>query len=83
MPKWCLPEPGIGNLNRAERLGWIVSVDEWLEARRMRNRMIHEYVRDAAELAAALSLGHAAVPLLDAAATVMAAQVNAPGTNPE
>lgn len=74
-----LAEPvgsAIDNLNKAERLGWIGSVDAWLEARRMRNRMIHEYVRDPAELAAALTLAHAAVPLLDRATRAMVARVN-------
>ncbi len=68
--------PAIDNLNKAERLGWIGSVDAWLEARRMRNRMIHEYVRDPAELAAALTLAHVAVPLLDRATQAMVARVN-------
>jgi hypothetical protein len=63
--------PAIDNLNRAERLGWIGSVEQWLMVRRLRNRMIHEYVRDDAELAAALSAAHAAVPLLDATTTAM------------
>ena len=63
--------PAIDNLNRAERLGWIASVDTWLEARRLRNRMIHEYVRDPLELATALSLAHAAVPELESATRAM------------
>ena len=75
-----LAEPvaaAIDNLNRAERLGWIQSVDHWIEVRRLRNRMIHEYVRDPAELASALNTAHAAVPMLAAAATAMAARVMA------
>jgi hypothetical protein len=78
--------PAIDNLNRAERLGWIKSVEVWIEIRRLRNRMIHEYVRDAAELAAALTAAHEAVPLLAAAATAMAARVSvptAPRTSPD
>ena len=67
--------PAIDNLNKAERLGWIGSVDAWIEVRRLRNRMIHEYVRDPAELASALSAGHAAVPLLTNAAAAMASRV--------
>ena len=63
--------PAIDNMNRAERLGWIASVDIWLEARRLRNRMIHEYVRDPLELATALNLAHAAVPVLNGAARAM------------
>ena len=39
----------------------------------MRNRMIHDYVRDAEELSQALSRAHNTVPLLIAAAQVMAA----------
>lgn len=75
-----LTEPvaaAIDNLNRAERLGWIQSVETWTEVRRLRNRMIHEYVRDPAELASALTAAHAAVPLLTAAATAMASRVMA------
>lgn len=67
--------PAIDNLNRAERLGWILSVETWLEVRRLRNRMIHEYVRDPAELAAALNSAHDAVPLLANAAQAMAGRV--------
>ena len=67
--------PAIDNLNRAERLGWITSIDAWLQVRRLRNRMIHEYVRDPAELAAALTTAHTAVPLLLTAASVMGQQL--------
>ena len=67
--------PAIDNLNKAERLGWIESVDTWIEVRRLRNRMIHEYVRDPAELASTLMVWHAAVPLLANAATAMASRV--------
>ena len=67
--------PAIDNLSRAERLGWIGNVEMWLEARRQRNRMVHEYVRDPADLAAALNLAHATVPVLVAAAMGMAALV--------
>ncbi len=66
----------IDNLNRAERLGWITSVEQWLEVRRLRNRMIHEYVRDDAELAAALHAAHEAVPLLGAAAAAMLERIH-------
>lgn len=62
-----LAEPlgaAIDNLDRAEKLGLLTSADEWLASRKLRNRMVHEYVRDAAELADALNQGHALVPLL-------------------
>jgi len=78
----ALAEPvgaAIDNLNRAERLGWISSVSDWLEARRLRNRMIHEYVADATELASALTLAHDTVPVLDGAARAMAARANSDG----
>ena len=71
----------IDNLNRAERLGWIESVEVWTEVRRLRNRMIHEVVRDPAELASALTAAHAAVPLLTAAADAMASRVMADPTD--
>ncbi|MCU0965062.1 MAG: hypothetical protein MUF08_08390 [Burkholderiaceae bacterium] len=52
MLDWLSETPGtaIDNLARAERLGWIASLDDWLDVRRQRKRMIHEYVRDPAEL---------------------------------
>lgn len=73
-----LAEPlgsALDNLGRAERLGFIASVDQWLQARRLRNRMVHEYVRDAAELATALQAGHAFVPLLLDAAVALEREV--------
>ena len=73
-----LAEPlgsAIDNLNRAERLGYVASVEQWLQARRLRNRMVHEYVRDAQELAAALQAGHAFVPLLLQAASTLGQEV--------
>jgi hypothetical protein len=61
----------IDNLARAEKLGWLRSVDEWLAIRKLRNRMIHEYIRDAQVLADSLSEAHLAVPvLLDAASAL-------------
>ena len=67
--------PAIDNLNRAERFGWISSVERWIDARRLRNRMVHEYVHDPAELAAALTLAHDTVPLLDTATQAMTARI--------
>ena len=63
----CLGEsvgPAIDNLDRAEKLGLLDSADDWLASRKLRNRMVHEYVRDAAQLAEALNQGHALVPML-------------------
>lgn len=64
--------PAIDNLGKAERFGWLASVDDWLLVRKLRNRMIHEYVRDPAELAQALQAAHEAVPMLVQAAQQMA-----------
>jgi hypothetical protein len=64
--------PAIDNLARAERLGLIGSGEAWIEARQLRNYMIHEYVRDSAALASALQRGHGAVELLTQAARQMA-----------
>ena len=50
--------PMLDNLDRAERFGWLGSADEWLALRKLRNRMIHEYVRNPAELAQALLAAH-------------------------
>ena len=44
----------IDNLDRAEKLGLIESSDTWLELRRLRNQMVHEYIEDLAVLASAL-----------------------------
>ncbi len=58
------PQPVIGNLDRAERYGWLASADDWLQVRKLRNRMVHEYLTLASDLAAGLGDIHAAVPML-------------------
>lgn len=65
------PAAVIDNLDRAERLGWLRSADDWLTARQLRNRMVHEYVEDPELLASALEAGHGLVPLLAGAAQNM------------
>ena len=67
----------LDNLDRAERLGWIRSASDWAALRMLRNRMVHEYLRDAQELVDALAAAHAAVPDLDAAASELAARARA------
>lgn len=52
----------VDNLDRAERLGWVESVDQWMDLRRLRNQMVHEYVEDPLVLATALSTAHVFVP---------------------
>lgn len=55
----------LDNLDRAARLGLLVQPSEdWLAARALRNRMVHEYIRDPALLAQAVNEAHRAVPML-------------------
>lgn len=58
------PGSAIENLDRAERFGWIDSADAWLEMRKLRNQMVHEYIEDLEVLASALRGGHDFVPAL-------------------
>lgn len=61
-----LETPGtvIDNLTRLEKLGLIASVDEWIEARNLRNRLIHEYMRDKEDFLQALLRAKALTPML-------------------
>ena len=56
--------PAIDNLDKAEKLGLLESVDLWMEMRRLRNQMVHEYIEDLAVLTSALRMGHGFVPML-------------------
>ena len=50
---WLAAEPvgtAIENLNRAEKLGLIANVSEWLNARQLRNLLVHDYIEDLAIL---------------------------------
>jgi hypothetical protein len=58
------PGAAIDNLDRAEKLRLIESAEAWMEMRRLRNQMVHEYIEDLAVLASALRTGHAFVPSL-------------------
>ena len=44
----------LDNLIVAERLGFVSDPDAWVAMRRLRNRLVHEYVEDTAELAMSL-----------------------------
>jgi len=59
-------KPGsvLDNLNRAEKLGLLTSAVEWLDARNLRNKLIHEYMVDSEDFVFALNSAHAAVQLL-------------------
>lgn len=65
----------VDNLDRAERLGWIKSSDVWLETRKLRNQMVHEYIEAPEILTDAINLGHDRVPELIYAATQMLAEI--------
>jgi len=61
LPRWLIsleevPGSQIEILNRAERLGVVVDVERWLEARYLRNRLVHEYMEDTTQFAEALNL---------------------------
>ena len=58
------PGAALDNLNRMEKLGLLASVTDWMEARNLRNRLVHEYMRDEAEFAGALNRAAELVPLL-------------------
>jgi hypothetical protein len=47
-----------------EKLGLLASVDDWVEASNLRNRLVHEYVRDSGKSAAALNRARELAPLL-------------------
>jgi hypothetical protein len=57
------------NLDRAEKLGWLDSADQWLEMRKLRNQMVHECIEDRVVLTDALQAGHAFVPMMLAVAS--------------
>jgi len=58
------PGAALDNLNRMEKLGLLASLADWMEARNLHNRVIHEYMRDEAEFAGALNRAAELVPLL-------------------
>ena len=58
------PSAALDNLNRMEKLGLLESVGDWVEARNLRNRLVHEYPRDSAEFAGALCRARELAPLL-------------------
>ena len=55
----------LDNLDRAARLGLLTQPSEtWIAARALRNRMVHEYIRNPELLAQAVNAAHLAVPML-------------------
>ncbi|MBI5937520.1 MAG: hypothetical protein HY850_06710 [Betaproteobacteria bacterium] len=47
-----------------EKLGLLPSVESWLDARNLRNRLIHEYMAQAEEFAQAMNRAHELVGVL-------------------
>jgi uncharacterized protein YutE (UPF0331/DUF86 family) len=58
------PKSAIDNLNRMEKLGLLASMVDWVEARNLRNRLVHEYVDDNQEFAEAVNRAIELVALL-------------------
>lgn len=69
----------IDNLDRAEKLGWVGSADQWMTIRQLRNQMVHEYMEDVALLADALQSGHDFVQTLLRTANAMTGQLASRG----
>ena len=55
----------LDNLNRAEKLGLIPSVVDWIEARSLRNSLVHEYTEDIMLLRQSILRALALVPMLE------------------
>lgn len=49
------PAAPVELLAHAERLEWIKSADLWMEWRKLRNRLVHEYITDPEEFSSALN----------------------------
>lgn len=65
--------PAIDNLNKAERLGVLSSVNEWLTVRGLRNQMVHEYIESPEILADALNQANAhGDMIIDCASAILA-----------
>ena len=56
----------LDNLNRAEKLGLILSVADWIEARSLRNSLVHEYTEDVDMLRQSILRALELVPMLEA-----------------
>lgn len=69
LPRWLasLAEPvgsQIETLNRAESLGVLADTIQWLEARKLRNCLVHEYATETADFAQNLNLAAGYTPML-------------------
>lgn len=73
------PAAAIDNPDKAERLGFVASADEWMARRKLGNQMAHEYIEDMALLASAPQSGYASVPIRVNAATAITAEIDRRG----
>jgi hypothetical protein len=70
----------LDNLDRAHRLNLLSHpAEEWLAARALRNRMVHEYIRQPALLADAVNAAHESIGMLVDFATACTAYASARG----
>ena len=65
------------NLDKAEKFGWLVSTEKWVELRQLRNQMIHEYIEEAPVLYNALTKAHQNITTLTHFAERLEKEVNA------
>jgi len=65
--EWQDNEPFIDKLNRAEKLGMLPSVEQWLTLRELRNQTAHDYPAQAEIVMANLQLLVKHVPVLELA----------------
>jgi len=61
----------LDNLDVAERLGWLPSVEEWQALRQLRNQMVHDYIEDLDILVSAIKTAESFVPTLMQTATML------------
>lgn len=63
------------NLDKAEKYGWLTSVEQWISLRQLRNKMIHEYIEDPGIFYSALLTAHDNLSLLKDFADHLSKQV--------
>lgn len=56
--------PVLDNLHKAEQFGWLNSSSDWIAARQLRNKMVHEYIEDPELLATSFNTAHQYIGLL-------------------
>lgn len=69
----------IENLDKAEKIGVLPSVELWLELRQLRNQMIHEYIEDLNLLVDALQTAYDSLDFLIGVAEAINTDLNGRG----